>query len=59
MSYISGENRGHAALLLLAAIEDCVAADAPVRVIDAFVNGLDAIGARGAPNTATQMLTGM
>lgn len=43
MSYISGENRGQAALLP-AAIEDYVAADAPVRVIDAFVNGLDASG---------------
>jgi transposase len=43
MSYISGENRGQAALLP-AAIEDYVAADAPVRVIDAFVNGLDARG---------------
>jgi hypothetical protein len=36
MSYISGENRGQLALLP-AAIEDDVAADAPVRVIDAFV----------------------
>src|ERR1700730_8677813 len=43
MSYISGEDRGQAALLP-AAIEDYVAADAPVRVIDAFVNGLDARG---------------
>jgi transposase len=43
MSYISGEKRGQAALLP-AAIEDYVAADAPVRVIDAFVNGLDARG---------------
>ena len=41
MSYIWGEDRGQAALLP-AAIEDYVAADAPVRVIDAFVNGLDA-----------------
>jgi transposase len=40
MSYISGEYRGQAALLP-AAIEDYVAADAPVRVIDAFVSGLD------------------
>jgi transposase len=39
MSYISGENRGQLALLP-AAIEDYVAADAPVRVIDAFVNGV-------------------
>jgi hypothetical protein len=38
---ISGEDRGQAALLP-AAIEDYVAADAPVRVIDAFVSGLDA-----------------
>jgi transposase len=43
MSYILGENRGQLALLL-AAVEDYVAADAPVRVIDAFVNGLDARG---------------
>jgi hypothetical protein len=43
MSYILGENRGQLALLL-AAVEDYVAADAPVRVIDAFVNGLDAKG---------------
>jgi transposase len=40
MSYIQGEDRGQAALLP-AAIEDYVAADAPVRVIDAFVDGLD------------------
>jgi hypothetical protein len=39
MSYIQGEDRGQAALLPVA-IEDCVAADAPVRVIDAFVDGL-------------------
>jgi transposase len=43
MSYILGEDRGQAALLP-AAIEDYVAADAPVRVIDAFVDGLDVIG---------------
>jgi transposase len=43
MSYILGENRGQLALLP-AAVEDYVAADAPVRVIDAFVNGLDAKG---------------
>lgn len=41
MSYVRGEDRGQAALLP-AAIEDYVAADAPVRVIDAFVDGLDA-----------------
>ena len=40
MSYIRGQDRGQAALLP-AAIEDYVAADAPVRVIDAFVDGLD------------------
>jgi hypothetical protein len=39
MSYIQGEDRGQAALLPVA-IEDYVAADAPVRVIDAFVDGL-------------------
>jgi hypothetical protein len=43
MSYISGENRGQLALRPTA-IEDYVPADAPVRVIDAFVNGLDAKG---------------
>ena len=40
MSYVRGEDRGQAALLP-AAIEDYVTADAPVRVIDAFVDGLD------------------
>jgi transposase len=40
MSYVRGEDRGQAALLP-AAIEDYVAGDAPVRVIDAFVDGLD------------------
>src|SRR6185437_7455207 len=43
MSYIQGEDRGQAALLP-AAIEDYVTADAPVRVIDAFVDGLDVEG---------------
>lgn len=43
MSYIQGDDRGQAALLP-AAIEDYVTADAPVRVIDAFVNGLDVKG---------------
>jgi len=43
MSYVSGTDRGQAALLP-AAIEDYVAADAPVRVIDAFVSGLDVSG---------------
>lgn len=43
MSYIRGEDRGQAALLP-AAVEDYVAADAPVRVIDAFVDGLDVRG---------------
>ena len=40
MSYVQGEDRGQAALFP-AVIEDYVAADAPVRVIDAFVDGLD------------------
>ena len=35
---VRGKDRGQAALLP-AAIEDYLAADAPVRVIDAFVNG--------------------
>jgi transposase len=43
MSYVQGEDRGQVALLP-AAIEDYVAADAPVRVIDAFVDGLDVRG---------------
>jgi len=43
MSYVRGEDRGQAALLP-AAIEDYVAADALVRVIDAFVDGLDVNG---------------
>ena len=43
MSYVQGEDRGQAALLP-AAIEDYVAPDAPVRVIDAFVDGLDVRG---------------
>ena len=43
MSYVRGEDRGQAAPLP-AAIEDYVAADAPVRVIDAFVDGLDVNG---------------
>ena len=43
MSYVRGDDRGQAALLP-AAIEDYVAADAPVRVIDAFVDGLDVKG---------------
>jgi len=43
MSYVLGEDRGQAALLP-AAIEDYVAADGPVRVIDAFVDGLDVAG---------------
>ncbi|PZN92401.1 MAG: IS1182 family transposase [Hyphomicrobiales bacterium] len=40
MSYVRGDDRGQVALLP-AAIEDYVAAAAPVRVIDAFVVGLD------------------
>ena len=51
MSYIVGEDRGQAALLP-ALIEDYVAADAPIRVIDAFVDGLDIAGlgfGRGVP----------
>src|ERR1700747_1188382 len=43
MSYVLGEDRGQAALLP-AAIEDSVSADWPVRVLDAFVDGLDMIG---------------
>ena len=43
MSYIVGEDRGQGALLP-ARLEDYVAQEAPVRVIDAFVDGLDMIG---------------
>ena len=43
MSYVRGKDRGQVALLP-AAIEDYVAADAPIRVIDAFVDGLDVRG---------------
>jgi hypothetical protein len=43
MSDISSKNRGQAALLP-ATIEGYAAAAAPVRVIGAFVNGLDASG---------------
>lgn len=43
MSYVRGEDRGQAALLP-AAIEDYVTANASVRVIDAFVDGLDVRG---------------
>ncbi|WP_371349407.1 IS1182 family transposase [Ancylobacter sp. IITR112] len=51
MGYIVGTDRGQASLLP-ARIEDYVAGDAPVRVIDAFVDGLDveALGfGRAAP----------
>lgn len=40
MGYITGEDRDQASLLP-ARVEDYVAADAPVRVIDAFIDGLD------------------
>jgi transposase len=40
MSFVRGEDRGQPALLP-AAIEDYVAANAPVRVIDAFADELD------------------
>lgn len=43
MSYVRGEDRMQASLLP-AAVEDYVAAEAPVRVIDAFVDGLDVKG---------------
>ena len=42
MSYISGEDRGQAALL--PAASPTSGGGSPVRVIDAFVNGLDARG---------------
>jgi transposase len=40
MSYVRGLDRGQTSLLP-AAIEDYVVAEAPVRVVDAFVDGLD------------------
>jgi hypothetical protein len=40
MGYIAGADRDQP-MLLSAAVEDYVARDAPVRVIDAFVNILD------------------
>lgn len=43
MSYVRGDDRSQVALLP-AAIEDYVPAEAPVRVIDAFVDGLDVAG---------------
>jgi transposase len=43
MSYVKGEDRNQVALLP-AAINDYVAAEAPVRVIDAFVEDLDLVG---------------
>lgn len=51
MGYLRGDDRGQSALLP-AAIEDYIPADAPVRVIDAFVDGLDLRGlgfARAVP----------
>jgi transposase len=51
MSYVRGEDRGQGALLP-SALEDYVTADGPVRVIDAFVDGLDVSGlgfGRAAP----------
>jgi hypothetical protein len=56
MSYVQGEDRGQAALPP-AAIEDYVAADAPVRVVDAFADGLDMKGlgfGRSAPYSLSE-----
>ncbi|MGZ9722415.1 transposase, partial [Rhizobium miluonense] len=54
MGYISGTDRGQTSLLP-ARIEDYVAADAAVRVIDAFVDGLDVaqLGFRRAVEAST------
>jgi hypothetical protein len=52
MSHVRGEDRGQTALLP-SALEDYVTADGPVRVIDAFVDGLDVSGlgfGRAAPS---------
>jgi len=43
MGYVQGTDRGQVTLLP-AAIEDYVSRNAPVRVIDAFVDGLDVVG---------------
>lgn len=43
MGYIQGEDRGQASLLP-SRLEDYVSVDASVRVIDAFVSGLDVVG---------------
>ena len=51
MSYVRGEDRGQAALLHTV-VEDYVPVDAPVRVIDAFVAGLDVRGAQVRPASA-------
>jgi hypothetical protein len=50
MSHVRGEDRGQTALLP-SALEDYVTADGPIRVIDAFVDGLDVSGfGRAAPS---------
>ena len=50
MAYIEGHARDQALLLLPASVEDYVAADNPVRFIDAFVDDLD-LGAAGFQRT--------
>jgi transposase len=49
MAYIEGHARNQA-LLLPASVDDYVAADSPVRFIDAFVDDLD-LGAAGFHRT--------
>ncbi|MGC5799692.1 transposase [Sphingomonas sp. NFX23] len=49
MAYIEGHARNQA-LLLPASVDDYVAADNPVRFIDAFVNDLD-LGSAGFQRT--------
>ena len=58
MSYVQGEDCGQAALVP-AAIEDNVAADAPVRVIDAFVDRLDVRGGSGSAGHCRQRRGGL
>lgn len=52
MAYIEGHARDQA-LLLPASVEDYVAADSPVRFIDAFVDDLD-LGEAGFSSVAAE-----
>jgi hypothetical protein len=54
VSYLRGEDRGQETLLP-AAIEDYIAAAAPVRVIDAFVDGFEVRGFKFGPSVTAEM----